>query len=278
MLRLRAFVVVLSFVSVHAHADLVLTAPPRESAAKAREVFEPIAGYLSSVLQTRVEFRYSDNWLSYQSDMLADKFDIVFDGPHFASWRMAKQKHEPLVKLPGQLSYVVVVRQDETKITDLRKLEGRMLCSPSSPNLGALSVSALFTNPARQPMYVNTGGFKQAYEGLLNKKCAAAVLQAGLYLKLDPEKKQSKPIASTEGLPNQVFTAGPRLSAEQRERLRTALMSEPGKAATRLLRDEYAGKDFVVATTAEFTGHSALLKDTWGFALPEAEPKLALKK
>jgi len=42
----------------------VFTAPPRESAAKAKEVYQPIAGFLSQVAGQKVVFRYADNWLT----------------------------------------------------------------------------------------------------------------------------------------------------------------------------------------------------------------------
>jgi len=49
-------------------------------------------------------------------------------------------------------------------------------------------------------------------------------------------------------------------------RMQQALMSDAGKQATRLLREEYNGQDFVSATEDEYRGHSILLKDSWGFS------------
>jgi len=274
----RLFVLPLLFLAGTVHADLVLTAPPRESAAKAQEVFEPIAAYLSTVLQTRVVFRYSDNWLSYQSDMLADKYDIVFDGPHFVSWRMAKHGHKPVVSLPGELAYAVIIRKDEQRIDSLEKVAGRMVCSPASPNLGALSAATLFENPARQPLFVNTKGFKQAFEGLMTNKCPIAVMQTGIYAKLDKDQEKTRVLKKTQGYPNQAFTVSSRVPDAKLEKLREALLSDAGKKATQKLRDEYAGKDFIPAKTEKYLGHAVLLKDTWGFNLPDAETKVAEKK
>lgn len=257
-------------------AELVLSAPPRESAEKAQEVFQPIADYLGKVLGSPVVFRYSDNWLSYQSDMQADKYDIVFDGPHFVSWRMAKYGHKPVVSLPGELAYAVVVKKDESRIDSIEKVAGRMVCSPTSPNLGALSVAALFENPARQPLFVNTKGFKQAFEGLMANKCPVAVMQVGIYAMLDKDQTLTRPLVITKGLPNQAFTASSRVTDAKIETLREALLSEAGKAATAKLREEYAGKDFIPAKDEKYSGHAILLKDNWGFEL-QGPPKVALK-
>ncbi len=246
--------------------ELVLTAPPRESAAKAMEVFEPIAQHLTRALGQPVVFKYSDNWLSYQSTMQKDRYDIVFDGPHFVSWRVAKLNHVPVVKLPGQLSYVIVARKDNNRINTLTDLNGRAFCTPAPPNLGALTALFEFTNPSRQPLLINSKGFPQAYEAMISGKCAAAVLQAKLFEKLDKEKQLAKVLFQSKGLPNQAFSASSRVSEEMRTRLSAALLSDAGKKATLKLREEYNGQDFVPASTLEYQGHAVLLKDTWGFS------------
>jgi hypothetical protein len=55
--------------------DLVLTSPPRESEEKARQIFLPIADYLTRTLGRPVVYKYSDNWLTYQSEMQKDLYD-----------------------------------------------------------------------------------------------------------------------------------------------------------------------------------------------------------
>ncbi|MEK7734742.1 MAG: PhnD/SsuA/transferrin family substrate-binding protein [Pseudomonadota bacterium] len=60
-----------------------------DSGAPETDAYQPIADYLSSKLGRKVVYRHVDNWLSYQSEMRKGKFDIVIDGPHFVSWRMA---------------------------------------------------------------------------------------------------------------------------------------------------------------------------------------------
>ena len=267
MRRIISLVLVtLPLSSMVAANELVLTAPPRESEAKSKEVFEPIAQYLTRALGQTVVFKYSDNWLTYQSEMQKDKYDIVFDGPHFVSWRMDRIKHVPVVKLPSELSYVIVARKDNAQINSVVDLNGRQFCAPSPPNLGALTALYEFTNPARQPALKNTKGFPQAYEGMISGQCVAAVLQIKQFEKLDKEKQLAKVLFQSKGLPNQAFSASSRISDEMRVRLSTALLSDEGKKATLKLRQEYNGQDFELATVAEYQGHSVLLKDTWGFS------------
>lgn len=247
--------------------DLVLTAPPRESEKKAQEIFQPIAEYLTRTLGKPVVYKFSDNWLSYQSDMQKDLYDIVFDGPHFVSYRAARHQHAPLVKLPGKFIFAVIAKKENDRIKKIEDINGRSLCAPAPPNLGALTALAQFTNPARQPILIDTKGFPQTYEGLLAGKCMAAAMQIKVLEKLDKEKKATKILYQSKGLPNQAISASTRLDAAQRAKLTDALLSPAGKQATAKLREEYAGQDFIPAAAQEYEGHHILLKDTWGFQI-----------
>ncbi len=48
--------------------------------------------------------------------MRKDAYDIVFDGLQFVAWHMAHLQHVPLIKLPGRLSFAVIVKKDEQHI------------------------------------------------------------------------------------------------------------------------------------------------------------------
>ena len=65
----------------------VFAAPPRGSEQKETAVYGPIAAYLSKAIGKTVTYQYPGNWLSYQKNMQDDKYDIVFDGPHFIGRR-----------------------------------------------------------------------------------------------------------------------------------------------------------------------------------------------
>lgn len=255
---------------VAAAADLVFAVPPRESEQKAREVYQPIADFMSKVAGKKVVLRYTDNWLTYQSDMLKDSYDIVFDGPAFIGWRMAKLQHVPLARLQGNLVFTVIARKDNANITQLKDLAGRPVCAFAPPNLATLTMYTQFENPARQPLVQEvTGGFKGAYEGVVAKKCDGGVLQAALYEKFNqgPSKDTTQILYKSKPMPNQGFSAGKRVSDDVKKKLASALVSAEGQAATAKLRAEFGNKDMVPATTQEFEGLGVLMKDVWGFSL-----------
>lgn len=273
-MRIQSYIAVigltLAIVTNATAAEYVFAVPPRESAAKAKEVYQPIADFIGKVAGAKIQLRYTDNWLTYQSDMLKDQYDIVFDGPAFIGWRMAKLKHTPVAKLQGNLVFVVIAHKDNTKVKEIKDLAGRTVCSFAPPNLATLTMYTQFENPARQPLVQEVkGGFKGAYENVVAKKCDGGVLQAGLYDKFNdgPTKDLTHVVHKSKPVPNQGFSLGARIPADVQQKIAQALLTPEGQEATKKLRDEFNGKDLVAANAVEYEGLGRLLKDVWGFAL-----------
>ena len=267
------FAAVLLALSVAAEAvaaEYVFAVPPRESEQKARETYQPIVDYLNKVTGAKFKLRYTDNWLTYQSDMRKDAYDLVFDGPQFIGWRMAKLQHSPIAKLQGNLVFVVIARNDNAKVKELKDLAGRPVCGFAPPNLATLTMYVQFDNPARQPSVREVRqNFKEAYEKVLSKECDGGVLQVAIYDKLNdgPTKDATQVLFKSKPVPNQGFSAGTRIPADVQKKIADALVSPEGQAATAKLRAEFGNKDMVAATVPEYEGLGKLLKDVWGFSL-----------
>ena len=255
----------LATLSMPATADLVFSAPPRESQSGGADSYAPLAQYLSKVTGQKVIYKYSDNWLSYQNEMQKGTYDLVFDGPHFVGWRMAKLGHVPLVKFPGNLSFVVIVKKTDNRFNSITQLAGRTICAHAPPNLATLTVLYEFKNPARQPFIIDTQGFPAAYKGVVSGKCVAAILQAKLAAELDKEAHATRVVYQSEPLPNQALSAGPRVQPEMQQKIIRALLSESGKAAAGALLERFKMKEFVPASDKEYIGLGVLLQDVRGF-------------
>lgn len=264
-----AVVLVFSLITGAAQAadEYILTSPPRESKAKGTEVYQPIADYLTKITGQTFVYRYPQNWLTYQSDMQKGLYDIVFDGPGFIGWRMAKLGHVPLVKVPGNLAFVLITKKENDKIKELKDMAGHTICAFAPPNMSTLTVQYQFDNPARQPLIVEIKNFKAAYEGILSGKCKGGILQAKLYEELDKEKQTMKVVFKSKPIANQAFTASSRIPPEMRQKITEGLLSPQGEAALAKLREEFKGQKFVPATREEYEGLGVLLRDVWGFEI-----------
>ncbi len=246
-------------------AELVFTAPPREKPAAGKKIYEPIAKHLSQLLNTKVVYKHPNNWLNYQREMRDGKYDIVFDGPHFASWRMAHIGHDMLAKLPGKLGFILVKKKADTSIKSLNSLIGKRICGISMPNLSTLSILAAYPNPVRQPVIIGVrGGMKGVAKSLAKNRCDAYVFRDKFYLKkLKPEARDKLEIIyRSKPLPNQVITAGPRLTPAQKKAITYSLTSGKGIDATAGLRKRFAKKAraFVKTTNNEYKGLNLLLE------------------
>jgi hypothetical protein len=178
-----------------ADADtLVFTSAPRESAIEGAKIYGPVADYLGKVLGKKVVYRHPGTWGAYRSEMLRGDYDIIFDGPHFNSYRVEKLNHNVLVRLPGLHGFAVVTRKTE-KYTALAQMGGRSFCTHAPPNLGTLVLISQFDNPSRQPYLITMDGWENIYKGVVSGRCVGAVLPGGQLKKLDKDDKtQSRPV------------------------------------------------------------------------------------
>ena len=259
----------MALASAPACATLILGAPPRESRAQGDAVYEPIAQFLTRVTGQKVVYHYVDNWLSYQSDLLNGKYDIVFDGPAFISWRIAKFGWSPLAKLPGKLKFVVIVQKNNSA-QNINDIVGYTLCGFAPPNLATLVIQFQFKNPSRQPALQAVRTFSQAYHRVVTGRCQAGIMQLKLFQHMNAQTHAVRVIFTSKPLPNQAFSAGPRVPPALRARIAESLLSPQGTAAAHKLLAEFKASRLVPATTQEYSGLAPLLRNVWGFGLQTA--------
>ena len=201
--------------------------------------------------------------------MRAGKYDIVFDGPHFAAWRMKHLNHTPLVKLPGTLTFVVIGNRNDAKLNKLNDLMTGGWCGLPSPNLATMAVMSQFNNPVKQPDFVEVADVNNIIPTLKSKRCRAAGLLDKFYKKTsDDDKKDLKVIYTSPSYPDQTITVSPRVSPQAREKISAALTAEAGVPAAKALFDKFAKNTshFVPAPLVEYEGLEDLLEGViWGW-------------
>lgn len=240
-----------------ASAELILTAPPREKPDAGKKLYGPLADRLSVVLKEKVIYKHPGHWLAYQRDMRKDVYDIIFDGPHFISWRIKNRNHLPVAKLPGNLQFVMIGRADNDKINKADDLIGKKICGIPPPNLATLTAYAAYKYPARQPVIVPVrGGAKAVFKAFVKGRCEAAVFRNKFYeKKLKPEqRKNTKILYTSEKLTNQGITVSSRVSAKARRLIMNAVTKGNRVPATANILKRFGGKakSFKPATKADF--------------------------
>ncbi|MDH5324326.1 MAG: phosphate/phosphite/phosphonate ABC transporter substrate-binding protein [Gammaproteobacteria bacterium] len=257
------FIFLISVFSTNAFSTLVLTAPPRETAEKGKQVYEPIAKMMSEALGEEVVYRHPDGWLEYSSHMRSGKYDIVFDGPHFAAWRIKHLKHTPVARLPGGLDFVVVAKSNNKAMTGKNGILKGSICGLASPNLATVSILAKYQDAITVPKIVEIkGGFKKVFEAYKNGQCDAALLRTSFWKNLPQAARQdSRIIHATESLPNQTVTVSPRVDVTKRGKLTSLLQAKNNKSTDPLLeRFSKKAKYFIRPSTSEYNDLEKLLE------------------
>lgn len=259
----------IQWVSSTAKADYILSAPPRESGMLAKETYEPLAAYLSKLLGDKVVYQQPNGWFDYAQKMRKGQYDIVFDGPHFAAWRVKHLHHIPVAVLPGTLDFVLIAHVDDDEITKTIDLNGKKICGMVSPNLGTSLIYELFENPVLQPIIQEVkGSMQEVYRAFKSGQCRAAILRNINYDRLPKEDQESvKIVAKTKSLPNQTITISQRLEKNARQIADFMISSEGAVAAHGLLSRYSKNAPYFESTNSErYKGIENLLEGVvWGW-------------
>ena len=247
-------------------AELILTAPPRELPEAGEKLYGPLAEHLTHLLGEKVVYKHPQNWLQYQRDLRRDVYDIIFDGPHFASWRIEHLNHDVLLKLPGTLQFVIVVNSDDEEIKTLKDLIGRKICGIPPPNLATLSVIEQFENPVRQPVIWGVrGGFMQVFRSFGARECRAAVFRTVFFeKKLSPQDRAGTRILyKSKPFPNQAISVSSRVDNKSKRKIILSLTEGKGLEFAKPVVRRFAGKksqSFIKANNKEYVSFNQLLE------------------
>lgn len=245
--------------------DIIMSAPPRESQQDAEALYQPLAKVFTEILGRPVRYVYPDNWFNYQREMRRGLYDIAFDGPHFASWRIKHLGHELLVKLTGTIEFVAFVQKSNKTVNSLNDLIGKKICSISPPNLSALTILDRYKNPIRQPiLYGVRGGMSDVVNRFNNGVCDAAVVRKSYYKKKLSlgDRKRTKVVYKSTPLPNQAFTVSNKLSAVDVAKLASAIEYGVAKQVINPIARRFGGSkaEFLAAETSEYFDQRLLLE------------------
>lgn len=249
-----------------AAAEFIFTAPPRETPEQGQALYGPMAEALSKALGVQVSYEHPGSWHSYQKKLRGDEYDIIFDGPHFAAWRIENLEVTPVVRLPGELSFVLMTRSENKAIAATNDLVSKKVCALPSPNLGTLTAYSMFPNPTQQPEFVNIkGGMKAIHQALVDGKCEGAIVRKGFYAKgLDVASRAGlKVLQESSALTNQGITVSSRIDANAAEKLTVFLTSPRGQAAAAPIFKRFSkgSEKFVPAQHEDYKGHNLLAEN-----------------
>jgi ABC-type phosphate/phosphonate transport system substrate-binding protein len=248
-----------------AQQELIFSTAPTHSQEVTLKLYTPLVNYLSQVTGQRIVLRPAINFVDYASGMQNDRYDILFDGPHLAGWRIEKRDHEALARLPGQIRFAIIGREDSS-IQSMQELAlGRDgVCAFASPNMLTLAFLSHFPHPARQPNLLRTQGFPELVECLRSGKGDVAIIRDSQWNGMDQTGLKIIEIPQ-ESYPERSFTISRKVDPKLREQIREALLSEEGKQAMAEMLKTFNREQLIPVRQEEYAGLGALLVPVWGF-------------
>ncbi|MDA8390245.1 MAG: hypothetical protein M0Z76_05905 [Gammaproteobacteria bacterium] len=242
----------------------VFVAAPRESGARGRRDYGPIAAFLTKVLDHKVIYRHPDGWITYESWIWTDHADIYFDGPQFMDWRLRHLDQTLGPRVPQSQDWRLYTWKGSPVHTVQQAAAGQILCAPPFPNWGSLWVMSYFKDPVRQPYLRNVRGWKAIFHAVRAHTCTLGIGPRLSLHYLDPQHKGITIIQKGPHLPNQGFTISARLPLALREKIVQALLSPAGQQAMRRLRRRFAhGHKLVPGDAAAYRGADRVLEAQW---------------
>lgn len=257
------------FMSSSVTAELVFSAPPREQRGEGIKTYGALAERLSAVLGEKVIYQQPKGWPEYSQRLRNDEYDIVFDGPHFTSWRIKHIGHKTVARLPGHLAFYFVTKNDNQRLIDLESLRSASVCAFASPNLTSSVLLDLYRNEVAVPVVVGVrGGMSNIMQSLQEGKCEAAVLRDQYYHRAlsDEQKSGLKILYKTRKFPNQGISVSNKFSPAQIDAI-TAVLQQ-GDPSLKPITDRFAkkAKQFVPSKEVDYDGISVMLEGVvWGW-------------
>lgn len=241
--------------------DYTLVVQPVRTPQMTRQVFAPLADYLSQSTGEHITLITEQNFFIYWTKMKQGRaYDFILDAAHLTDFRAKRMNFTPLAKLPDVVSFSLVTGPD-TLMFDASDLVGKRVATLGAPSLAAMRLRALFPNPMRQPVIVEVNNSQIAIEKLLAKDVTAAIIPSPLVR----EYPSLNTIQTTEQVPHMALSASPNVPPSLQAKVRRALMqashTAQGREALRVIGIEA----FAKVDPETYSGYGELLEGTWGY-------------
>ncbi|QEP44819.1 hypothetical protein D5085_17775 [Ectothiorhodospiraceae bacterium BW-2] len=244
---------------------LIFSAAPTQNRLTAEALYQPLVSYLQAKSGQSIKLELESHFTSYTFKVRSDKYDILFDGPHFVGWRMDVKRHTPLVRLPGaiQLAVVASKRSNIGSLDDLRLGRGRV-CAFPQPNMLTMIFLDQFPNPLQRPHLIRSQGFSELEQCLRSGRGDVALMPLNQWQTLANPDFISLDFPP-HTYPNRTLTVSSRVDKATAESIKQALLSGEGAAVANNILTLFNAARFEEANPAEYQGLGKLLASEYGF-------------
>lgn len=245
-------------------APLILLIQPILGEAQTRQTYRPLADYLGRIVEREITVLVPPNHVAYWGMVRRNQgFDLVLDEAHFTDYRVQRHGFHILAKAPDTMSYSLVV-PESLKVHDPMELIGKSVATLGLPSIGAVRLTAMYLNPARQPHFVEVTSPEEALDLMARQRVHAAILPTP-FVSRRMKNTRIRAVMTTEPIPHIALSAVPGMDAALRERLRLALLNADKSAEGRRMLAAVGFERFEPATPELYAGQHRILQKYWGY-------------
>jgi len=245
--------------------ELVLGIAPLVGETATRQQYTPLCQYLARAAGLPCRIATRPNFLGYWETMRrGDEYNLILDEAHFTDYRIQKMGYVVLTKIPGTVTYSLVVPRT-ARIGDPERLVGRRIATLGIPSMGAALLNSLFPKPSKQPIPVEVDTAEEGFALLQDDKAAAAILPTPLVRQQIVRGAALRVLLSTEPLPNMGLSAAREIDPALRATLRRALLDAQKTDDGRAMLKAIGIERFDPASAALYKGQAGILQQYWGY-------------
>lgn len=253
-----------SLVGATATAEIRFVVQPIIDREATQRAFQPLADYLSEATGQKVVLKTAYDYADYWFLMKDGKhYDLLFDGAFYVDYRIKKQMHVPLAKVPGLVSYSLVALS-AAGIVDVSELIGKKIASLTPPAPGGLLMFKMFPNPLRQPYIQPVVSSEEAMRLLLAGKVTAAMVPTPLAAQAMAQGKEITTLVTTDQTPHMSVTASSAIDAATRKKIADALINANKTPQGREMLKKIGFEGFETTSREIYDGYSTYLEQQWG--------------
>jgi phosphonate transport system substrate-binding protein len=239
---------------------LTLSIQPTQSEERTREIFQPMADYISQLTGKKVELKTYPNFISFWSDtQKGGAYDIVFDAAHFIDYRNKNHDFTVIAKQPGIISISLIVPEDSI-VFDPGELIGKSISSLGPPSVAAAEISKMYDNPLRQPTIVEADNSQAVVEMMKEGKADAGMIPTPLVSGIMAGEGGINVVTTTDPVPSLAISVSPNISADDREKLAKGFLDADKTDAGKKMLEETSLNPFEKAANKDFFGYSEMLE------------------
>ncbi len=189
-----------------------------------RKAFAPLAKFIASVTGDEVVIHTARDFPEYLVNQKKNNpYEIMMDNAFFTDYRNEKQNWTSIAKIPGLVSYTLIVSSDNA-VFDTDELVGKTIASLMPPAPSGIFLGQMFRNPLRQPSIVATNSSEESLQKVLDGQVVGAIIPTPLVNNALQDGKDLVVVKTSVQIPHVAISVSPNVPEETREKIRKALL------------------------------------------------------